>query len=155
MRGKDLPNVYAVLFDKGSPPLARERHRQLLTQKKTTRITPACAGKTGWLKGQDGKWRDHPRLRGKDNSRGVIDTFMSGSPPLARERLVFQKCRILRVRITPACAGKTKKTKKDSIAGRDHPRLRGKDGLLRVTQGYSGGSPPLARERPPSNVGDY
>ena len=70
-------------------------------------ITPACAGKTLKLKALADQQRDHPRLRGKDISFTLITSLQSGSPPLARERRCVLSLRILKLRITPACAGKT------------------------------------------------
>ena len=53
----------------GSPPLTRERHRNMIVNDAEIRITPAYAGKT--LSTQIGlkPTRDHPRLRGKDHFR--------------------------------------------------------------------------------------
>ena len=49
----------------GSPPLARGIQRNITTRKVDRRITPACAGNTGGGSGDDGRQRDHPRLRGE------------------------------------------------------------------------------------------
>mgnify|MGYP000915057780 CR=1 FL=1 len=54
-------------------------------------------------------------------------------------------------RITPACAGKTHLGRRCALSASDHPRMRGEDSLINVTQCVVVGSPPHARGRP-SNV---
>ena len=92
-------------------------------------------------------WQDHPRLRGKDLYVWDISPVFLGSPPLARERLQPERRIQNEGRITPACAGKTSPRFLLIISFKDHPRLRGKDVLLRPRCGLFLGSPPLARER--------
>ena len=131
----------------GSPPLARERPQSAAQLASLARITPACAGKTnlrllflfcGW---------DHPRLRGKDFLAVLNPGFAVGSPPLARERHKGLNNKILTIRITPACAGKTYAQTQEAPTDRDHPRLRGKDLCTNSRSSNGSGSPPLARER--------
>ncbi len=90
---------------------------------------------------------DHPRLRGKDRTNTMFVRVLLGSPPLARERLQGFPYIPTRIRITPACAGKTFFTCIIQIFCKDHPRLRGKDPVNSSTMTISPGSPPLARER--------
>ena len=75
-----------------------------------------------------------------------------GSPPRVRERLLLLALPIMVLRITPACAGKTKMDKEKRLFSRDHPRVCGKDlpkvfGVIRIP-----GSPPRVRERPQPGI---
>ena len=173
-RGKDSLCSMVIRSAPGSPPLARER--QLLVEQRLlqSRITPACAGKTAPLRKIFFDFRDHPRLRGKDDANREYSNTAIGSPPLARERRVRAVQRAGDDGITPACAGKTAIFTFSISSSRDHPRLRGKDRYgqtwvqpaYRITPACAGktyaiytrlkkslGSPPLARERHDFNHG--
>ena len=64
-----------------------------------------------------------------------------------REKLLFKKDNYFCSGITPACAGKTKKTL-DAIAdGGDHPRVCGKNRLTPKRSMIPWGSPPRVREK--------
>ena len=127
LRGKDYWVANYGSGNTGSPPLARERHLIRREPKKEVRITPACAGKTSLYTGTNYiKW-DHPRLRGKDLLPVRGQKLASGSPPLARERLLRHYPSAPAIRITPACAGKTDSDSVCRASSQDHPRLRGKD----------------------------
>ncbi len=86
LRGKDSTSASATLTGRGSPPLARERPPFAFSIIASTRITPACAGKTTMQYMNDTDNRDHPRLRGKDALCARTNERRAGSPPLARER---------------------------------------------------------------------
>ena len=131
----------------GSPPLARERRRDIINHLLRPRITPAYAGKTiPLIKDFVGGW-DHPRLRGKDSTFSVINSITLGSPPLTRERLPRAIILIMWHRITPAHAGKTANINIFLFHVQDHPRSRGKDMLMAGHWQNLRGSPPLTRER--------
>ena len=149
MRGKDSLLSSCNLPRAGSPPLARERLSCKSSRRKSTRITPACAGKTCIAGCQRTTAEDHPRLRGKDFRWQINRSTIGGSPPLARERRIGKLFVIDTVRITPACAGKTKQKLEPAHPLWDHPRLRGKDYRKRDESACNEGSPPLARERLP------
>ena len=68
---------------------------------------------------------DHPRLRGEYTSTLQMALPQRGSPPLARGVLWVRVRTILRLRITPACAGSTKTHVTLWSLTEDHPRLRG------------------------------
>ena len=87
MRGEDASGAHFLYEKKGSPPHARGRPRPARTTCPRSRITPACAGKTGNLPEHVVFDEDHPRMRGED----VLAT--SSCTPATG--------------ITPACAGKT------------------------------------------------
>ena len=70
--------------------------------------TPACAGKTQSCYCRAAWSRAHPRLRGEDVCRRSSRHRRVGSPPLARGRPVFGQENNIKIRLTPACAGKTR-----------------------------------------------
>ena len=131
----------------GSPPHARGRHPTPGVGVVGIGITPACAGKTLARRWRVDAQRDHPRMRGEDVEPVSAILKLLGSPPHARGRLTCPRFRWRRIRITPACAGKT--TMKPSVLSvtKDHPRMRGEDPLSIRRQTFQPGSPPHARGR--------
>ena len=147
MRGNDHLQTVILKALSGSPPLARERHRNTMIRIKSLRITPACAGTTLSAKLFMLFRRDHPRLRGNDATQSQYQDDDSGSPPLARERHRVVAVPSEPDRITPACAGTTELRGCVERSERDHPRLRGNDRTPLKRENLVKGSPPLARER--------
>ena len=111
------------------------------------RITPACAGTTGYQGSGSAGVGDHPRLRGNNVAACIKMDTGAGSPPLAREQLKIPLSKFIRLGITPACAGTTIFIDRYSIRNRDHPRLRGNNSPLFEILPRKPGSPPLAREQ--------
>ena len=107
MRGEDPLNGLNMLKGTGSPPHARGRRQRSDTCPKHTRITPACAGKTGLVPDTARFTWDHPRMRGEDPRNFRRSRTAMGSPPHARGRLEDAGTVQKPNRITPACAGKT------------------------------------------------
>ena len=70
-------------------------------------ITPAYAGKTEKNTMRKNESQDHPRIRGKDGGITIDDVPDQGSPPHTRERLIKLNNDDIKMRITPAYAGKT------------------------------------------------
>ena len=132
MRGEDLQSAHWRLLVKGSPPHARGRRSLPGRRTSSTRITPACAGKTQLVGSSQKSQEDHPRMRGEDTKW----TTRSRSPRW----------------ITPACAGKTPKESFSDRRDQDHPRMRGEDGNLVARMEVRRGSPPHARGRPYERV---
>ena len=147
MRGKNVFLSCILNRKLGSPPLAREKLYGTPTFLLLLGITPACAGKTKRTSPQITLSWDHPRLRGKNGSVASDRSEQGGSPPLAREKHCALYRHGARDGITPACAGKTARPCKIEKAGRDHPRLRGKNSHPNLANQNSRGSPPLAREK--------
>ena len=110
-------------------------------------ITPACAGKTTDSESFTFLGEDHPRMRGEDSSHTVPATLAAGSPPHARGRQGDDVLAHFVFRITPACAGKTLIHFFAHGVLKDHPRMRGEDGVFMKRIGGIVGSPPHARGR--------
>ena len=68
----------------GSPPLARGVPIIVPNLETATRITPACAGSTGYSFDTISVVGDHPRLRGEYWLITFTAALVKGSPPLAR-----------------------------------------------------------------------
>ena len=147
MRGED---VFREVYDRvqpGSPPHARGRRHGMLDLKNNLRLTPACAGKTGRVWAPRRRNQAHPRMRGEDVWAAYSASPGEGSPPHARGRLIVVIPGTVRVRLTPACAGKTEASAASTAASRAHPRMRGEDDDKAPAAGMMNGSPPHARGR--------
>ena len=147
MRGEDLAWGVLAAVGAGSPPHARGRLKQDRLDTYWARITPACAGKTPAALPRCAATGDHPRMRGEDGPFASMDVYDLGSPPHARGRLLYTASHCLRLRITPACAGKTIADGTDRCTMWDHPRMRGEDEDVPARAGRRDGSPPHARGR--------
>ena len=147
MRGEDRKAIDMVGIADGSPPHARGRRAALPRRLWTTRITPACAGKTSGGHGRNAHGTDHPRMRGEDIHSTKLVESRPGSPPHARGRHMFYSGSDFDEGITPACAGKTRTLAERFSRDPDHPRMRGEDlNLATIDEGWAG-SPPHARGR--------
>ena len=91
----------------GSPPRVRGKRCQCGAAFRTSRITPACAGKTSaaWLAGLEDQ--DHPRVCGENMRSPSQYAQLIGSPPRVRGKRAEAAHEVVKLGITPACAGKT------------------------------------------------
>ena len=64
-------------------------------------------------------------MRGEKLFKISLCIFYTGSPPHARGKVHFMKICIRKLRITPACAGKSMISFKGFSPVKDHPRMRG------------------------------
>ena len=84
--GKNCVSTVKRTFLVGSPPRVREKHNGQAGGEWSSRITPACAGKTlihNIL--QCFQW-DHPRVCGKNLNHVLNLELVMGSPPRVREK---------------------------------------------------------------------
>ena len=86
-------------------------------------------------------------MRGEDVFSGAYLLSMMGSPPHARGRRASSAARAWTRRITPACAGKTRRRSPPQPFSTDHPRMRGEDNPGKIKDIIATGSPPHARGR--------
>ncbi len=132
----------------GSPPPARGPLVGLFDALLSLRITPAYAGTTPPTDPPPPDAPDHPRLRGDHPYTFGVGAIVDGSPPPARNPLPDHALPQTQLRITPACAGTTWRSRSRTGAPSDHPRLRGDHtNCPRIFSTYSG-SPPPARGPP-------
>ena len=116
------------------------------------RLIPACAGKTNRPSGGNRDPRAHPRVCG-ENGRWVSGWGVcGGSSPRVRGKLFWGFLWYCRVRLIPACAGKTGNPRTEPPGQPAHPRVCGenvsqlKGAALRV------GSSPRVRGKPRPSV---
>ena len=129
----------------GSPPRARGEVLSQLKPLLFTRITPACAGRSGvrYVCKLD-NW-DHPRVRGEKVVQYGLKAHWIGSPPRARGEAKRNWAIGLLFGITPACAGRRTTACKKALYRRDHPRVRGEKTMALLLLACREGSPPRAR----------
>ena len=133
----------------------REKLRNIYIFRLVIGITPACAGKTtSFFLKFAGFW-DHPRVCGKNKPTKFTEPQAAGSPPRVREKPALSASSALPARITPACAGKTEYDEVLKEITRDHPRVCGKNSLMRSKKGIERGSPPRVREKLDSQINQF
>ena len=125
LRGEQMHYVSLRLVAQGSPPLARGTGLFHFSASISGGITPACAGNRSSQSAAVMSSRDHPRLRGEQNTARPLVCQHIGSPPLARGTAGSLRRRHIPCGITPACAGNSALCFIFPPARRDHPRLRG------------------------------
>ena len=86
-------------------------------------------------------------MRGEDPAAPLLMTVAEGSPPHARGRHMVAIVHYANRRITPACAGKTRRNRWLRKRSTDHPRMRGEDKACTDVWNGAAGSPPHARGR--------
>ena len=129
----------------GSPPRVRGKLTERTAKLSALRITPACAGKTGFLVVAAHGSKDHPRVCG-ENQPQLNSSFQAlGSPPRVRGKLDYELTDEETEGITPACAGKTTQPIRDVREKQDHPRVCGENIKLTTSGKSARGSPPRVR----------
>ena len=116
-------------------------------QQKEDGITPACAGQIICRLFKGELLEDHPRLRGTNRVVTIMICFLTGSPPLARDKWSDESLDVLDGGITPACAGQILSCFDRKSCPWDHPRLRGTNDYKEIDPQNGLGSPPLARDK--------
>ena len=143
--GENCLVVALFQFSKGSPPRVRGKPGQSWKVSELKRITPACAGKTPTLEKIKCPPRDHPRVCGENLIVTAAVAASSGSPPRVRGKPLSEWERLTRLRITPACAGKTEFHGIAFARNRDHPRVCGENSNSNFNSVKQKGSPPRVR----------
>ena len=93
----------------GSPPHTRGKEDFFPAAVIGLGITPAYAGKSHGQRKAEHMLEDHPRMRGEKYRLLQIRLLYTGSPPHARGKVLFSASSSALPRITPACAGKSRK----------------------------------------------
>lgn len=128
-----------------SPPRMRGKAKNRCRSCPLTRITPACAGKRTCTATRRCGNGNHPRVCGEKRSISIFSRQALGSPPRMRGKALQLPLCILDMRITPAYAGKSNTFLCKGLTARDHPRVCGEKGLIKVSACGREGSPPRMR----------
>ena len=108
------------------------------------RITPAHAGKSASPCSCSDPCGDHPRPCGEKFNRLTEDIELEGSPPPMRGKAVRSIDQRKAVGITPAHAGKSRRSMRATTKCKDHPRPCGeKTGVGRSVPIMVGSPPPM------------
>ena len=108
-------------------------------------ITPAYAGKSRYRSLCAAACRDHPRVCGEKKKMNARKDKRMGSPPRMRGKAGKPAGRAVRVRITPAYAGKSSILYTASKINQDHPRVCGEKLASQRDAPRGSGSPPRMR----------
>ena len=108
-------------------------------------IIPACAGNTSRPNAEPESWRDHPRVCGEHDTRGIRRLHNSGSSPRVRGTRCAPSKPVHLTGIIPACAGNTYPAWCHLRIMRDHPRVCGEHKPRRRQPTARPGSSPRVR----------
>ena len=145
MRGEKLNATWVKSLTSGSSPHARGKDISTGLPSASSRIIPACAGKS-CISGSCYEIRqDHPRMRGEKLRILKQLRALLGSSPHARGKVTIQHTRNPTNRIIPACAGKRDMRLWRSMRAQDHPRMRGEKMSASIVTLLAKGSSPHAR----------
>ena len=150
---RDHPRVCGEKFEAlsddedlpGSPPRVRGKAGDRIEVDSREGITPACAGKRS-REQSICRWpEDHPRVCGEKPL--FLDKLPhdEGSPPRVRGKAKIKRPEGEKMRITPACAGKSDGGCNANVVARDHPRVCGEKNRDIHRSTGRGGSPPRVR----------
>ena len=129
----------------GSPPPMRGKAFSTIRPNPSLRITPAYAGKRQIFWAWQLTIWDHPRLCGEKRKKSSTAWRCAGSPPPMRGKEKWKTVKRMRIRITPAYAGKSWFLCCLAIFEKDHPRLCGEKASLAESRARANGSPPPMR----------
>ena len=137
-----VPSLYNLL---GSPPRMRGKGHMVFQFFPAHGITPAYAGKSS----HSGKrwcflW-DHPRVCGEKQRKWMLRTFIRGSPPRMRGKVLPRAVLGPASGITPAYAGKRQRFSSRCECRGDHPRVCGEKEMMPPRVNCIWGSPPRMR----------
>ena len=129
----------------GSPPQVRGKRTPHATIHAHAGITPAGAGKTHQCPKKCPAIQDHPRRCGENLWSKTPAAAIQGSPPQVRGKLDIDEATGGRIGITPAGAGKTRRSCGAAAARWDHPRRCGENWGGGAKPKCPAGSPPQVR----------
>ena len=132
----------------GSSPRVRGTREAGLDGLRRGRFIPACAGNTRRRSARPRNGAVHPRVCGEHVSVPCTMASPCGSSPRVRgtrQRLVDLS---LEARFIPACAGNTRRQRREAQRHPVHPRVCGEHHTTRTTLAHAGGSSPRVRGTP-------
>ena len=132
----------------GSSPRVRGKPRDVDRAPQPPRLILACAGKTRFPLDDAPLRPAHPRVCGENAGAGDALPHRGGSSPRVRGKLLRHRQERARVRLIPACAGKTSTRGKSIPQKTAHPRVCGENQVNReFAESHSGSSPRVRGKR--------
>ena len=132
MRGEQRQAERGLLEGGGSSPHARGAGTRVDHLELQRGIIPACAGSRPLRADAVDREGDHPRMRGEQARSFFPLPSEPGSSPHARGAVGLAVESPAPPGIIPACAGSSSGGARIPRSGRDHPRMRGEQPLVRV-----------------------
>ena len=129
----------------GSPPHGRGKGWYPHHWWRSSRITPAWAGKRPEQATQMCIDEDHPRMGGEKRNQCSGFSGLQGSPPHGRGKGYIKTLEDVNRGITPAWAGKRAPNAAEVVDVGDHPRMGGEKCFAVVSEDDVEGSPPHGR----------
>ena len=129
----------------GSPPRVRGEALARLEDCVELGITPACAGRSASETPSGQRPEDHPRVCGEKSTEEDDQSAIRGSPPRVRGEAGGHSERRTLKRITPACAGRSRRMKQWTQDRKDNHRVCGEKDRRPLSVSCSMGSPPRVR----------
>ena len=132
----------------GSSPRLRGKPSWGSTAAPSSRLIPACAGKTwptappSWFR------RAHPRVCGENTHASSCACAIFGSSPRVRGKRPPRPSGTRRRRLIPACAGKTRPWAHADLRQEAHPRVCGENPAVPASSATHRGSSPRVRGKP-------
>ena len=111
----------------GTPPRRRGGHDLRGLVELADRNTPASAGRTSPPGRSSKTGSEHPRVGGEDAGIAADLEAACGTPPRRRGGRTRRGPLVLRLRNTPASAGRTATPTPTATATTEHPRVGGED----------------------------
>ena len=143
--GEQPSNSSSMSSTRGSPPRVRGTVLEPRLRARKIRITPACAGNSFYCVSPHIHIGDHPRVCGEQVHRSASVTGFPGSPPRVRGTASSVSETASSGRITPACAGNSRRIPAPAMQTWDHPRVCGEQLLYTLQSRRPTGSPPRVR----------
>ena len=101
-----LERIHRMSAD-GSSPRVRGKQSSRGSSRTSSRLIPACAGKTSKCSQHHKNHAAHPRVCGENDGVRNSVQRVTGSSPRVRGKLLAAEEQVLGGRLIPACAGKT------------------------------------------------
>ena len=143
--GEKRGSTSCLVTTPGSPPRVRGEDTSQSVVKARNRITPACAGRRGYIPVGSAITRDHPRVCGEKRSLVFPRLSTGGSPPRVRGEVDPEILVFYHDGITPACAGRSGAGRAGAGGHQDHPRVCGEKEQIFLDRYHNSGSPPRVR----------
>ena len=145
VRGEQEAAMTELHGNPGPSPRARGAAALRARHPRRGGTIPACAGSSDSSRRKPNWCRDHPRVRGEQLANGLAEEAERGPSPRARGAEAHPAHEAAHTGTIPACAGSSWRTYSRRLRRRDHPRVRGEQGLVIGVRGRGTGPSPRAR----------